>query len=472
MRDSAAASETDQTIMPTLYDKYGGLPTMNLLVREFYKLARINPKVGRYFSKMNMERLINHQVQFLSFVMGNPLPSFKGTELPNSHQPLGISGDDFDEMCKLLKKALQSVDIIPSDIGLIMGVVNEVRDMIVSRQATAAVEPAKTNKTAAPVRATAPMKAGTAPATAPSAIAAPVSKPVNETAVVAPAPHEAASAPLKKPSGQIAKSVFGGLPKIKMIVRDLYSQVNERSDLRHYFLNVTPEKIIADQEHFSGYVLRKPDHAYFGPLLQSAELEIQVDAGVFSDIVDCLKNILRSAGVAEKDVPRLSTHIMEIIEESRTQGNDNKIGMLKPVDVSIDTLSQIYRRNKLEASIKSADLIYAFPSVPGGLYPFPFFTRLDTDHQTLTLSCQTAAKENATAEEMQALVSAALKYAPIMQFEARMEEPNPLFLAHYTLPYEFGIPSRLLIKIAQQFSKTFRETLNYDTEKILLKVAL
>ena len=257
-----------------------------------------------------------------------------------------------------------------------------------------------------------------------------------------------------------------------MIVRDLYSQVNERSDLRHYFLNVTPEKIIADQEHFASYVLRKPDHAYFGPLLQSAELDIQVDAGVFSDIVDCLKNILRDAGVAEKDLPRLSTHIIEIIEETRTQGNDNKIGMLKPVDVSLDTLSKVYRRNKLEASAKGADLIYSFASVPTGLYPFPFFTQLDTTHQTLTLTCQIAAKENVTAEEMGVLVREALKYAPIMHFEARMEEPNPLFVAHYTLPYEYGIPSRLLIKIAQQFSKTYWETLNCDTEKILLKVAL
>ena len=459
--------------MPTLYDKYGGLPTMNLLVREFYKFARINPKVGRYFSKMDMDRLINHQIQFLSFVMGNSLRTFKGNELLNAHQPLTISSEDFDEMCKLLKKALQSVNITPEDIALIMGIVNELRNSIVSRQNPAAAPAINTDKATAPAQRPVVHNKITPAAAAPASRteATLISTPESTTVASTLQTTKPATA-IKKQHRQFNSAVFGGLPKIKMIVRDLYSQVNERSDLRHYFLNVTPEKIIADQEHFASYVLRKPDHAYFGPLLQSAELDIQVDAGVFSDIVDCLKNILRDAGVAEKDLPRLSTHIIEIIEETRTQGNDNKIGMLKPVDVSLDTLSKIYRRNKLEASIKGADLIYSFASVPTGLYPFPFFTQLDTTHQTLTLTCQIAAKENVTAEEMGVLVREALKYAPIMHFEARMEEPNPLFVAHYTLPYEYGIPSRLLIKIAQQFSKTYWETLNCDTEKILLKVAL
>jgi hemoglobin len=58
--------------MNTLFDKYGGTETMRGLVREFYKYARASPKVGHFFSKLNMEKLIDHQVQFLSFVLGKP----------------------------------------------------------------------------------------------------------------------------------------------------------------------------------------------------------------------------------------------------------------------------------------------------------------------------------------------------------------------------------------------------------------
>lgn len=482
--------------MPTLYDKYGGTPALKQLVRDFYKLARINPKVGRYFAKLDMEKLIDHQVEFLSFVMGKPVRSYLGNELSDAHKPLKISDEDFDEIAQLLIKSLHAAGLEAGDISLIVGVVSEVRDDIVSRQTPEPAKPKAAIKPGSAVPGTA-VKAATrqppAPATAKSPPLAPVMPmvPVVPAAlvmpvvpVVAPEPPAtteaaapaseaeaaASSTDINKQRKQIAGPIFGGLPKIKMIVRDLYSQVNEQPELRHYFLNVNPEKIIADQENFASYVLRKPDHSYMGTQLQSAALEIQVDAGVFSDIIDCLKDILRAAGLAEKDLPRLSTHIMEILEETRTQSNDNKIGILKPVDVSIDTLSQVYRRNKLETSIKAPDLVYAFASIPGALYPFPFFTQLDTENRTLTLSCQAPAKENASAEEMAELVSEARSYAPIIQFEARMEEPNPLFAAHYKLPYEFGIPSRLLIRIAQQFSKTFTETLVYDTEKILLKI--
>jgi hemoglobin len=68
--------------MNTLFDKYGGTETMRSLVREFYKHARASPKVGHFFSKLNMEKLIDHQVQFLSFVLGKPALSTKAVNWP------------------------------------------------------------------------------------------------------------------------------------------------------------------------------------------------------------------------------------------------------------------------------------------------------------------------------------------------------------------------------------------------------
>ncbi len=90
----------------------------------------------------------------------------------------------------------------------------------------------------------------------------------------------------------------------------------------------------------------------------------------------------------------------------------------------------------------------------------------------LTLFAQAAAKESATSEEMGYLVNEARQYAPILNFDTDMDDMNPLFVESYSLPFEFGVPNRLLIKITEQFSKMFFETLSYDTEEILLKVAL
>ena len=489
--------------MPTLYDKYGGTPTMKILVREFYKQARVNPKVGHFFTQLNMEKLIDHQVQFLSFVLGKPVRVYEGRELADAHHPLNITDADFDEIGRLLVNTLKNGGVTLDDIKLIMGVVLEIRDEIVFRgqpalasapvvkpsasvvsktPATPAVKPTTTKpaSTSAPQKTSAENLAAKTTSTTTvttTTPAEPATAPINAAPLVAEsAPEPINAAPphtyIKQQQKTIFKPVFGGLPKIKMIVRDLYSQVNDQPDLRHYFLNVTPEKIIADQEHFASYVLRKADHAYLGGFFQSSDLSIQVGATIFNEVIDVLRKILLNAGLPEHDTPRLITHIMEIIEETRTQCNDNKIGVLKSVDVSVEALSKVYQKGKLDTIIKGPDLIYASSPFKGGSYTFPFFTQIDTDNQMLTLIAKAAVKESVTSEEMGYLLNEAKQYAPILNFYADMDDTTPLYAASYSLPFEYGVPNRLLIKIAQQFSKTFSETFTYDAEEILLKVAL
>ena len=426
--------------MHTLFDKYGGTETMRGLVREFYKYARASPKVGHFFDKLNMEKLIDHQVQFLSFILGRPARTYKGRELADAHQPLNISDEDFNEIGRLLKKTLTSAGVADEDVSLIMGVVIGVRDEIVNHA-----------KPTPP-----PLSSATA--------TNPTSEKVQPTSTV--------NIEIIQKQKQFFKPVFGGLPKIKMIVRDLYSQINSEADLRHYFLNVTPEKIISDQEHFASYVLRKPDHAYLGGFLQSSDLSIQVGAVIFNEVIDVLRKILINAGLPEHDTPRLITHIMEIVEETRTQCNDNQITVLKSVDVSAEALSKVYQKGKLDTIIKGPDLVYASSSLKGGPYPFPFFTQIDTENQVLTLIAKAAARESVTSEEMDYLLNEAKQHAPILNFYADADDTNPLYAASYSLPFEFGVPNRMLVRIAQQFSKTFTQTFAYDTEEILLKVAM
>lgn len=473
--------------MPTLYDKYGGTPTMKILVREFYKQARVNPKVGHFFTQLNMEKLIDHQVQFLSFVLGKPARVYEGRELAVAHHPLNISDADFDEIGRLLVNTLQTGGVTTDDIKLIMGVVLDIRDEIVFRGETSpspSLLPkpptAVVSKTpAAPVvkpASTKPVLTSTQESTTKEDTSTKAtSTPTTMPAPAEPSPAPAAVTPpqtdIKQKQKHTFKAILGGLPKIKMIVRDLYSQVNNEPELRHYFLNVTPEKIIADQEHFASYVLRKADHTYLGGFFQSSDLSIQVGATIFNEVIDVLRKILLNAGLPEHDTPRLITHIMEIIEETRTQCNDNKIGVLKAVDVTVEALSKVYQKAKLDTIIKSPDLIYASSPFKGGSYPFPFFTQIDEDNQTLTLIAKAAVKESVTPEEMGYLLNEAKQYAPILNFYADMDD-TPLYVASYTLPFEFGVPNRLLVKIAQQFSKTFSDTFTYDAEEILLKVAL
>ncbi len=426
--------------MHTLFDKYGGTETMRGLVREFYKYARASPKVGHFFKKLNMEKLIDHQVQFLSFILGKPARTYKGRELADAHHPLKISDGDFDEIGRLLRKTLTAAGVANEDVSLIMGVVLEVRDEIVNNSSQ--IQPIISST--------------------------PLANP-NSEEIQSPS---TAKKEIIQQQKRIFKPVFGGLPKIKMIVRDLYSEVNSQADLRHYFLNVTPEKIIADQENFASYVLRKADHTYLGGYLQSSDLSIQVGSVIFNEVIDVLRKILLDAGLPEHDTPRLITHIMEIIEETRTQCNDNKITVLKSVDVSAEALSQVYQKGKLDTIIKGPDLIYASSSLKGGPFPFPVLTQIDTKNHVLTLIARAEVRESTTSDEMGYLLKEAQRYAPMLNFYADADDTVSYYAASYSLPFEFGVPNRLLVRIAQQFSKTFAQTFTYDTEEILLKVAM
>jgi hypothetical protein len=60
----------------------------------------------------------------------------------------------------------------------------------------------------------------------------------------------------------------------------------------------------------------------------------------------------------------------------------------------------------------------------------------------------------------------------MLNFYADADDTASYYAASYSLPFEFGVPNRLLVRIAQQFSKTFAQTFTYDTEEILLKVAM
>ena len=81
----------------TLFDKYGGVPTVTLIVRAFYKEVLSNYKLKPYFVGIDAERLINHQIGFISHLLGKPANIHVEKVLSDSHKGRRISEDAFDE---------------------------------------------------------------------------------------------------------------------------------------------------------------------------------------------------------------------------------------------------------------------------------------------------------------------------------------------------------------------------------------
>ena len=69
---------------------------------------------------------------------------------------------------------------------------------------------------------------------------------------------------------------YGGLPFLKKVITAWHEAVVEERDIRHYFINVTPEILIKDQINYMAFIMRQPDRIYRESPYQSAPLDVQV----------------------------------------------------------------------------------------------------------------------------------------------------------------------------------------------------
>jgi len=114
-----------------LFDKYGGVPTIKLILKAFYREVLKKPYFKKFFVNVNMEKLILHQVEFISFAMGKPLTDYPDDFLRKGHAGLNITDIQFDEIINILEKILINFQVENKDINLIKDAIERKRHLIV-----------------------------------------------------------------------------------------------------------------------------------------------------------------------------------------------------------------------------------------------------------------------------------------------------------------------------------------------------
>jgi hemoglobin len=114
-----------------LFEKYGGVPTVSRIVSRFYREVLERPTLRPYFEGVDMARLINHQVKFISHVLGQPASVYEGRTLEMAHGGLHITGAAFGEVAEILRSALLEAGMVPEDVATVMGAVARARTAIV-----------------------------------------------------------------------------------------------------------------------------------------------------------------------------------------------------------------------------------------------------------------------------------------------------------------------------------------------------
>lgn len=117
----------------TIFDKYGGIPVVTEIVRDFYKRVLRRPNLRRYFLNVDVDHLIQHQVAFVSIGMGRMPHSYVGLSMRTVHQGRGITGASFDLMLELLSDTLSAHELAEKDIRLVLANVKRYKSQIVER---------------------------------------------------------------------------------------------------------------------------------------------------------------------------------------------------------------------------------------------------------------------------------------------------------------------------------------------------
>ena len=116
---------------PTLFDKYGGIPGVRGMVRQFHERYIAKPTLRRYFDGVDPQKLIQHQVEMIAYAMGKPAVSFDPEKMPVQHHPRGITLAAFEQVINILRQVLLDANVEGRDIAEIIHRMDKQRHRIV-----------------------------------------------------------------------------------------------------------------------------------------------------------------------------------------------------------------------------------------------------------------------------------------------------------------------------------------------------
>ena len=115
----------------TLFEKYGGVPTVQKIVKDFYAIILVNPKTKVFFVGVNTPQLIEHQINFICFLLGKPARITPDVMLKNAHSGRRIPESVFNEVAGILQNVIEQNGVEPDDVTTIIGIVASHKNSIV-----------------------------------------------------------------------------------------------------------------------------------------------------------------------------------------------------------------------------------------------------------------------------------------------------------------------------------------------------
>ena len=102
----------------SMFERYGGFSKVRRIVSDFYDRVLDSPSLAKYFTGIDMRRLIDHQTKFVSQLMGGPA-TYTNEQLARVHADLKIDEESYGEAVELLTESLEDHGVETADVALI-----------------------------------------------------------------------------------------------------------------------------------------------------------------------------------------------------------------------------------------------------------------------------------------------------------------------------------------------------------------
>lgn len=120
-----------QATSTCLFQKLGGRPAVEAVVKEFYKRVLADAQLAGFFKNTDMEFQVQQQINFFSMALGGP-NEYNGRNMKDAHNDLGITETHFDKVAGHLVDALKWAGVGQEDIDAVVGLVAPLKNDIVT----------------------------------------------------------------------------------------------------------------------------------------------------------------------------------------------------------------------------------------------------------------------------------------------------------------------------------------------------
>lgn len=118
-------------IATTLFEKLGGAPAIEAVVKEFYTRVLSDDELKGYFDGINMDIQTQQQIKFITMAVGGP-NAYQGRSMKDAHETLAITGPHFDKVAGHLVDTLKWAGVADELVNEVVAIVGPLKADIVT----------------------------------------------------------------------------------------------------------------------------------------------------------------------------------------------------------------------------------------------------------------------------------------------------------------------------------------------------